>query len=302
MVAAPAGPARRGFTPWGHSVKALVFGSTGQVAQELQARLPLAVFLSRSEADLRDPGQCAAAIAATDADVVINAAAYTAVDQAETDEDVAMAVNGTAPAQMAQAAAARGVPFLHVSTDYVFDGSGTHPWQTDDATAPLGSYGRTKLAGEQGINAAGGQFAILRTSWVFSAHGGNFVKTMLRLGKTRDTLAVVADQVGGPTAAGDIAAALIDIGRQLSMGLGAPGTYHFAGTPDVSWAAFAREIFRQTGLRTQVTEIASAAYPTPARRPANSRLDCSTTKTVFDVSRPDWRVSLNKVLRELGEI
>ncbi len=265
-------------------------------------RLPKAVFLSRSDADLRTPDRCAEAIAACDAEVVINAAAYTAVDQAETDEDLAMLVNGLAPAAMARAAAARGLPFLHISTDYVFDGSGTRPWPPDADTGPLGSYGRTKLAGEHGIHAAGGRFAILRTSWVFSAHGTNFVKTMLRLGKTRDTLAVVADQIGGPTAAGDIAPALIEMGRLLSLGLGAPGTYHFAGTPDVSWAAFAREIFRQTGLKTQVTDIPSQAYPTPARRPQNSRLDCSTTETVFGIARPDWHKSLNNVLKDLGEI
>ena len=283
-------------------MKALVFGSTGQVAQELRLRLPKAVFLSRSDADLRKPDSCADAIAACDADVVINAAAYTAVDQAESDEDVAMLVNGTAPARMAQAAAARGLPFLHISTDYVFDGSGTRPWQPDDDTGPLGAYGRSKLAGEHGIHAAGRRFAILRTSWVFSAHGTNFVKTMLRLGKTRDSLSVVADQIGGPTAAGDIAAALIEMGRLLSLGLGAPGTYHFAGAPDVSWAAFAREIFHQAGLKTQVMDIPSAAYPTPAQRPQNSRLDCSTLETVFGVARPDWRKSLHKVLKELGEI
>lgn len=283
-------------------MKALVFGSTGQVAQDLRARLPDAVFLSRSDADLREPDRCADAIAACDAEVVINAAAYTAVDQAESDEATAMLVNGTAPGVMARAAAARGLPFLHVSTDYVFDGSGTRPWQPDDETGSLGAYGRSKLAGEHGVHAAGGRFAILRTSWVFSAHGSNFVKTMLRLGKTRDTLAVVADQIGGPTAAGDIAAALVEMGRLLSLGLGAPGTYHFAGAPDVSWADFARETFHQAGLGTQVTDIPSAAYPTPARRPQNSRLDCSTLETVFGLPRPDWRKSLHNVLKELGEI
>ncbi|MFN7268956.1 MAG: dTDP-4-dehydrorhamnose reductase [Cereibacter sp.] len=283
-------------------MKALVFGSTGQVAQELRLRLPGAVFLSRAEADLRTPETCAAAIAASDAEVVINAAAFTAVDQAESDEATARLVNGTAPGVMARAAAARGIPFLHVSTDYVFDGTGTAPWQPDDETGPLGAYGRSKLAGEHGVHAAGGRFVILRTSWVFSAHGTNFVKTMLRLGKTRAALAVVADQVGGPTAAGDIASALIEMGRLLSLGLGAPGTYHFAGAPDVSWAGFAREIFHQAGLQTQVTDIPAAAYPTPARRPQNSRLDCSTTETVFGVPRPDWRKSLTKVLKDLGEI
>ena len=283
-------------------MKALIFGSTGQVAQELRLRLPAAVFLPRAGADLRKPETCAAAIAASDAEVVINAAAYTAVDQAESDEALATLVNGTAPGVMARAAAARGIPFLHVSTDYVFDGTGTAPWHPDDDTGPLGAYGRSKLAGEHGIHAAGGRFVILRTSWAFSGHGSNFVKTMLRLGKARASLAVVADQIGGPTAAADIAAALIEMGRLLSLGLGAPGTYHLAGTPDVSWATFAREIFHQAGLETQVTDIPSAAYPTPARRPQNSRLDCSTTETVFGVSRPDWRKSLKKVLKDLGEI
>ncbi|MCA3551508.1 MAG: dTDP-4-dehydrorhamnose reductase, partial [Rhodobacter sp.] len=198
-------------------MKVLVFGSTGQVAQELRLRLPGAVFLSRAEADLRAPQTCAAAIAASDADLVVNAAAFTAVDQAESDEATASAVNGTAPGVMARAAAARGIAFLHVSTDYVFDGTGTAPWHPDDETGPLGAYGRSKLAGEHGVQAAGGRFVILRTSWVFSAHGTNFVKTMLRLGKTRAALAVVADQVGGPTAAGDIASALIEMGRLVSL-------------------------------------------------------------------------------------
>ncbi len=211
-----------------------------------------------------------------------------------------MLVNGLAPAAMARAAAARGLPFLHISTDYVFDGSGTRPWQPDDDTGPLGAYGRSKLAGEHGIHAAGGRFAILRTSWVFSAHGSNFVKTMLRLGKTRDSLSVVADQIGGPTAAGDIAAALIEMGRLLSLGLGAPGTYHFAGTPDVSWAAFAREIFHQAGLKTQVMDIPSAAYPTPAQRPAYSVLD-KTSSWAITGPTPHWRTELRLCLATIKD-
>lgn len=283
-------------------MKMLVFGSTGQVAQELRRRAPQAVFLSRAEADLREPAQCAAVIAASNADVVINAAAYTAVDQAEADEALALQVNGVAPASMARAAAARGIPFLHISTDYVFDGTGGAPWRPDDATGPLGAYGRTKLAGEQGVRAAGGRFAILRTSWVFSTHGANFVKTILHLGKTREQLAVVSDQIGGPTAACDIAGALIEMGRLLSNGEGAPGTYHYAGAPDVSWAEFAREIYRQSQLKTMVTDIPTDAYPKPAARPRNSRLDCATTQTVFGLSRPDWRGGLQKVLKDLGEL
>jgi dTDP-4-dehydrorhamnose reductase len=282
-------------------MKVLVFGSTGQVAQELRRLLPGATFLSRAEADLADANGCAAAIAKTETDVVINAAAYTAVDKAESDEPNATLVNAIAPGVLAAAAAAKNVPFLHVSTDYVFDGGGHAPWHPDDDTGPLGAYGRTKLAGEHAIHAAGGRFAILRTSWVFSSHGANFVKTMLRLGKTRESLAVVSDQVGGPTAAADIAAALVDMARLLTRGNGAPGTYHFAGAPDVSWADFAREIFRQAHLATQVVDIPTEAYPTPARRPHNSRLDCTTTETLFGIPRPDWRRSLTTVLKELGE-
>lgn len=282
-------------------MKALVFGSTGQVAQELRRLMPDARFLSRSDADLSDARACAALVAGADADVVINAAAYTAVDKAESEEGLATQVNATAPGAMARAAAARAIPFLHVSTDYVFDGAGSRPHQPDDPTAPLGAYGRSKLAGEHAIHAAGGTFAILRTSWVFSAHGANFVKSMIRLGKTRETLAVVSDQTGGPTPAADIAAALVDMSRLLLRGNGAPGTYHFSGAPDVTWADFARAIFREAGLPTKVTDIPTEAYPTPARRPHNSRLDCTTTERVFGITRPDWKAGLRAVLKEIGE-
>jgi dTDP-4-dehydrorhamnose reductase len=282
-------------------MKLLVFGSTGQVACELHRLVPEATFLSRAEADLSDPPSCAAAVHASQADVVINAAAYTAVDRAETDEEAADLVNGEAPAAMARAAADLGIPFLHISTDYVFDGSGTRPWQPDDPTAPLGAYGRSKFLGEQGIRTAGGTAVILRTSWVFSAFGSNFVKTIRRLGQTRDSLNVVADQIGGPTAARDIAATLVEIAHQLQAGKGAPGTYHYAGTPDVSWADFAREIYRQAGLATVVHDIPTSAYPTPAQRPLNSRMDCSKIEAVFGIARPDWKASLTTVLHDLGD-
>jgi dTDP-4-dehydrorhamnose reductase len=281
-------------------MRLLVFGTTGQVARELRRRAPDALYLGRDTADLSDPAACAAAIAAHPCDAVINAAAWTAVDKAEAEEAAATVVNGAAPAAMARAAAERGVPFLHMSTDYVFDGSGNRPWHSDDPTGPLGAYGRSKLAGEHGIHAAGGRFAILRTSWVFSAHGTNFVRTMLRLSETREVLSVVSDQIGGPTPAADIAAALLDIARLLARGDGAPGTYHFAGAPDVSWADFAREIFRQAGRAVTVLDIPTEAYPTPARRPHNSRLSCSTTEIVFGIPRPDWRAGLAGVLTDLG--
>jgi dTDP-4-dehydrorhamnose reductase len=279
----------------------LVFGKTGQVAQELQRRGAV-VALDRTAADLADPDACAAKIRALRPDLVINAAAYTAVDRAEEEEALATVINGEAPGAMARAAAELGVAFLHVSTDYVFDGTGKKPWGVSDQPHPIGAYGRSKLAGERAVVAAGGAHAILRTSWVFSAHGGNFVKTMLRLGRTRDALSVVADQVGGPTAAGDIADALLTMAQAFLAGRGASGVYHFAGAPDTSWAGFAREIFVQSGLDVAVGDIASSAYPTPAKRPANSRLDCSDLLRDYGIGRPDWRASLAEVLQELRQV
>lgn len=279
-------------------MKILVFGKTGQVATEL-ARQADVIALDRGDADLANPTACAALIAATDADAVINAAAYTAVDKAETEIAAAQVINGDTPTAMAVACAARGIPFVHISTDYVFDGSGEAPWQVDNPTGPLGAYGRTKLSGEHGVRAAGGRFVILRTSWVFSAHGNNFVKTMLRLGADHDRLTIVADQIGGPTAAADIAAACLKIAIALDRDATQSGTYHFSGAPDVSWAAFAREVFAQSGLAVKVLDIPSSDYPTPAARPANSRLECSDITRTFGIKRPDWRSGLASVLSEL---
>ena len=277
----------------------LVFGKTGQVAMELQ-RTGGATALGRDAADLTDPAACAAAIQAAKPDAVINAAAYTAVDQAETEETVATAINGEAPGAMARACADLGIPLVQISTDYVFAGDGTVPWTPDDPTAPLGAYGRSKLAGEIAVREAGAVHAILRTSWVVSAHGRNFVKTMLRLGAERDRLTIVADQIGGPTAARPIAAACLDIAAQLRADPGKTGTYHFAGTPDVSWADFARAIFGRAGLSPAVEDIPTSAYPTPARRPLNSRLDCRATEAVFGIARPDWRTDLAAILADLA--
>ncbi|WP_337924775.1 dTDP-4-dehydrorhamnose reductase [Szabonella alba] len=278
----------------------LVFGQTGQVARELQRLAPDAVFLGRDRADLSDPAACAAAIHAVRPQAVINAAAWTAVDRAEAEEAAATVINGAAPAAMARACAALAVPLVHISTDYVFDGHGDAPFAPDHPTAPLGAYGRSKLAGEQGVRAAGGPHAILRTSWVFSAHGANFVKTMLRLGETRDSLTVVADQTGGPTPAAEIAQACLTIAARLQADPGLSGPCHFAGAPDLSWADFAREIMAQAGLACTITDIPTSAFPTPARRPANSRLDCSGL-AVFGLARPDWRAGLQAVLTELGQ-
>lgn len=279
-------------------MRALVFGKTGQVATELQRLLPEACFLGREAADLADPEACAAAIRDSDAAVVINAAAWTAVDKAEAEEAAARVVNGAAPAAMARACAARGIPFLHISTDYVFSGGGSAPWIETDPVAPQNAYGRSKLAGEQGVQAAGGNSAILRTSWVFSAHGANFVKTMLRLSESRDALNVVEDQIGGPTPAADIAAALVVMAQKMVAGQPG-GTYHFGGSPWVSWADFAREIFALSGRKVTVTGIPTSAYPTPALRPLNSRMDCAALARDFGIAPPDWKVGLSRVLKEL---
>lgn len=280
-------------------MKVLVFGQTGQVARELARRCPSSLtarFLGRDQADLSDPAACAALIGGCD--VVINAAAWTAVDKAEAEEAAATVVNGDAPAAMARACAALGLPFLHISTDYVFDGAGEQPFAVDDPVAPLGAYGRSKLAGERGVLAAGGNALILRTSWVVSAHGTNFVKTMLRLGAERESLNVVADQIGGPTPAAAIADALYVAAR--AMAGGAPGgVHHFAGQPETSWAGFAREIMSRAGLACQIKDIPSSAYPTPAKRPLNSRLECSAFEVAFGVPRPDWRAGLDEILQEL---
>lgn len=285
-------------------MKLLVFGEIGQLGQELQRRAGDVTLEVRGleEADFTDPATCAGFVERTDADAVINAVAYTAVDRAEEDEEVALMVNATTPAALARAAAARGLPLIQVSTDYVFDGAGDTPFAVDHPTGPLGAYGRTKLAGEEGVIAAGGPHAILRTSWVVSSHGNNFVKTMLRLGAERDRLTIVADQVGGPTCAADIADACLSIAAQLIADPAKSGTYHFTGGPDVSWADFAREIFRLSGLTPEVADIPTSDYPTPAQRPLNSRLDNSLTETTFGIPRPDWRKGLRDILQDLGAL
>lgn len=285
-------------------MKILVFGEIGQLGQELQRRAGNVVLEVRGleEADFTQPDTCAGFVRNTDADVVINAVAYTAVDKADEDEDIALMINGTTPGAIARAAAEQGLPLIHISTDYVFDGSGDTPFATDHPTGPLGAYGRTKLVGEEEVRAAGGTHAIFRTSWVVSAHGNNFVKTMLRLGGERDSLSIVADQIGGPTPAGDIAATCIAAARQLIADPGKSGTYHLSGGPDVSWADFARAIFDLAGISCDVTGIPSADYPTPAKRPLNSRLDNSSTKDIFGLERPDWHRGLRDILNDLGAL
>ena len=276
----------------------LVFGRTGQVATELQRQAEVTA-LGRAAADLSDPASCVAAIRAHRPAVVINAAAWTAVDKAEDHEAEAHVINADSPGAMARECAAQGIAFLHISTDYVFAGDGTAPWRETDPVSPQNAYGRTKLAGEVAVRAAGGRHAILRTAWVFSAHGANFVKTMLRLSETRDALRVVDDQTGCPTPAADIAAALLVMATRMQAGQGG-GTYHFGGQPFVSWAGFARETLARAGRAVTVTGIPTTDYPTPAARPLNSRLDCAKLRTDFGINAPDWKAGLSRVLDELG--
>ena len=268
-------------------MRLLVFGRTGQVATELGADRPGGDVPGPRDGRPADAGACEAAVEAAEADAVINAAAWTAVDAAEEHREAAFAVNGAAPGAMARACAARGLPFVHISTDYVFDGSGDRPWRPEDPTSPLGAYGASKLAGEEEVRAAGGAHAILRTSWVFSAHGSNFVKTMLRLGAERERLRIVADQFGGPDARRRRSPqACLAIAEALT------GSRPLGHLPLLGRAR--RELGRTSpgrsstarGLSVAVEDIPSSAYPTPAPRPLNSRLDCCTTETAFGIAAP----------------
>jgi dTDP-4-dehydrorhamnose reductase len=235
---------------------------------------------------------------------VINAAAYTAVDKAETDIVAAWAVNAMAPAAFAEGCAKAGIPLVQVSTDYVFAGDTAGAWEINDPVAPLNVYGASKLGGELAVRTSGVRHAIVRTAWVVSAHGTNFVKTMLRVAETRDSLNVVADQRGSPTSAADLAAALRTIAFRLVDDVEAPtGTFHFSNAGDISWADFANEIFRQSSLRNgpiaTVTPIPSSDYPTPAQRPANSLLNHSAIRAAYGIDPRDWRVALSDILDEL---
>lgn len=284
-----------------------VFGKTGQVAQELQAiaaasAQPLKVW-SRTEADFAQPETVAACLESVPGgSVVINAAAYTAVDLAESESDLACQVNGSTPGIIARVCRDRGLRLIHLSTDYVFDGTKSEPYVETDPVAPVNAYGQSKLLGEQAILATLPEAVVIRTSWVFSHYGKNFVKTMLRLGEQRSTLNVVSDQWGGPTAASSIARTCLTIATQLATRpakSSAGGIYHYSGTPATNWAEFASEIFKQAGLQVTVQPIPSSEYPTPARRPANSRLDCGKIAETFGIEPPDWRLDLRTVIDQL---
>jgi dTDP-4-dehydrorhamnose reductase len=287
-------------------MKILVIGCKGQVGTEFmrqgEARGHDMVGLDSSVLDITNAQAVEQAVASHAPDVVINAAAYTAVDKAESDQQAAFAVNRDGPANLAVACAPRDIPLVHYSTDYVFDGSKETPYVEDDPVAPLGVYGESKLAGEEAVRQACQKHLIFRTSWVFSAHGNNFVKTMLRLGAERKELGVVADQFGKPTAAAEIARVTLDI---LELGTTQWGTYHLAQPESTSWYGFAQAIFdeaRRQGVALQVENvraIGTSDYPTPARRPANSELECEEIEETFTVKIRPWKESLAEVTNEL---
>jgi dTDP-4-dehydrorhamnose reductase len=284
-------------------MRVLLFGPGGQIGTEIRRRAPARSFTiiaaARSAADLARPGEAAALIGATACDLVVNAAAYTAVDQAESEPDLAEAVNARAPGEMARAAAKKRVSFIHLSTDYVFDGAAAHPYRETDLPAPLNVYGATKLRGEESVAEAGGAYAILRHSWVFSAHRTNFVKTMLKSGAERDIVQVVADQRAKPTPAAAAAEAILAVAAGLAADPDKSGLYHFAGDEAVSWAEFAEAIFREARLEAAVERIESKDFPRPARRPASSALDMTKIGRAFGIAAPSWRRGLKDVIREL---
>jgi len=285
-------------------MKILLLGRHGQVARELQLTLAGAgelIVLGHDQLDLAAPAQIRRQVRALKPQLIINAAAHTAVDQAESEPELAFALNATAPGVLAEEAAALGVPLLHYSTDYVFDGSQSAPYDEDDAPNPLSVYGRSKLAGEQAIRAVGGAHLILRTSWVYSLHGRNFLLTMQRLLQERDELRVVDDQIGAPTWAGSIATATAQLVERWRAGRAGPwGTYHLCAAGETSWFGFAGAIaerLREQGKPcARLLPIPSSAYPTPARRPLNSRLSCARLHADWGVQLPDWRSALRDCL------
>ncbi|SDV07412.1 dTDP-4-dehydrorhamnose reductase [Pseudomonas mucidolens] len=287
-------------------MKILITGQHGQVSRELQQRLAdlgELIVLGRDQLDLADVEQIRQQVRAQRPDLIINAAAHTAVDQAESEPDAAFAINAIAPGILAEEAKALGIPLIHYSTDYVFDGSKSTPYTEDDVTHPLGVYGQSKLAGEQAIAAVGGEYLILRTSWVYSSHGKNFLLTMQRLLQEKPQMRIVADQIGAPTWAGTIAhstRALIE--RWQAGQAGEWGVYHLTARGETSWFGFAQAIGEQLLAEgkpcAQLEPIPSSAYPTPAQRPLNSRLDCSRLHQQWKIAQPQWHEALRECLAQ----
>ncbi|MCB5176424.1 dTDP-4-dehydrorhamnose reductase [Microvirga lenta] len=293
-------------------MRLIVIGKEGQVARALAERVlahgATAVLLGRPQLDLADPSGIEDILVETGGDLIVNTAAYTAVDQAEAEPELAEAVNGIGAGAVAGAAATMGVPIIHLSTDYVFDGTAWRPYREGDEPRPLGVYGSSKLLGERAVAAEAPDHVILRTAWIYSPFGRNFVRTMLRLARERDEVGVVADQVGSPTSALDIADGVIAIARNLLARQDEArlrGIFHMTGLGTASWAEFATEIFRLSarhgGPTARVRPIAAADYPTPARRPDDSRLDCTKLASVHGVALPDWHTSLEPCIKRLLE-
>lgn len=287
----------------------LVLGAAGQLGQELMAlasaRGAKAVGTDIGDLDIRDPAAVAAAIGLHRPRLVVNCAAYTAVDKAESEPDLAAALNAHAPGVVARAAADHDIPLVHISTDYVFDGTKQGPYIEDDPVAPLGVYGRTKADGDAAVRKGAKRHVILRTAWVYGRYGSNFLKTILRLATERDRLRVVADQIGCPTATADLAQAILAVDETLAVRPETRGTYNFAGTGSTSWHGFAEAIVAEqakvTGKLLPVEAIGTADFPTPARRPANSELDSSHFVATFGYRAQTWRERTREVVASLLE-
>ncbi|MBC3233753.1 dTDP-4-dehydrorhamnose reductase [Pseudomonas lurida] len=287
-------------------MRILITGQHGQVSRELQRHLQglgELIVLGRDQLDLANPDQIRQQVRAHRPDLIINAAAHTAVDQAQSEPEVAFAINATAPGVLAEEAKALGIPLIHYSTDYVFDGSKPAPYTEADTPNPLGVYGQSKLAGEQAIAAVGGEHLILRTSWVYSSHGKNFLLTMQRLLQEKPQMRIVADQIGAPTWAGSIASSTRTLIERWQAGEpGEWGVYHLTAGGETSWFGFAQAIgehLRQQGKACADLEpIPSSAYPTPAKRPLNSRLDCTRLQQQWHVSQPHWQDALRECLAQ----
>ena len=293
----------------------LVLGSNGQVGWELQRALtPLGAVVAcghragaAEQADLAAPATLAALVERVQPGLIVNAAAYTAVDKAESEPGLAHAINAASPAALAHCAALLDVPLVHYSTDYVFDGSGDQARRERDATGPLNVYGRTKLAGEDAIRASGCRHLILRTSWVYAARGGNFARTMLRLAAERDSLNVIDDQIGAPTGAELLADVTAHAARRLLLDAGVSGTYHCAAAGFTSWHGYARHVIEQARAHGHVLKVPAAgvrpiptsAYPTPAQRPLNSRLDTTVLQQTFGLHLPPWQHGVDRMLAEV---
>jgi dTDP-4-dehydrorhamnose reductase len=285
--------------------RVLVLGRNGQVARALaDAGWPEGISLScygRDEIDLAEPATVARAIVRRAPDLVINAAAYTAVDRAESEPEAAFAVNRDGAGEVAKACADLGVPLIHLSTDYVFDGSKTGAYVEEDPVNPLSVYGASKEAGEQAVRAALPAHLIMRSAWIYAPQGQNFVLTMLRLAREGAEIRVVDDQIGCPSAAFDIARAIVVASGRLLTGSGAFGTFHFCGTSSTNWHEFAQAIFELAEVpQPKLTAVATSARPTPARRPANSTLDGAKFRRLYGLSGRPWRESLGRCLREIA--